>query len=194
MGGNRILKKCVFLDRDGTIIEDVDYLSTPEGVRILPGAIEGIKLLKRYGFLLIIITNQSGVARGYFTEDDLGAIHERMRSLLEAEGAHYDDLFYCPHHVDGVVEPFNIECDCRKPKTGMLTKAAGEYDIDLGRSFLVGDSERDLEAGKGIGCKTILVETPKNAATDLKEKADFSAHKLLEAAEWIIAQTPGGGG
>jgi len=190
MGSNRTLKKCVFLDRDGTIIEDVGYLSAPEGVRILPGAASGMKLLKKHGFLLVIITNQSGVARGYFTEDDLRAVHERMRTLLEAEGARYDDLFYCPHHVEGRVEPYNVECDCKKPKPGMLTKAAGKYDIDLERSFLVGDSERDLEAGSRAGCRTVLVETPADAASGLKEEPDFFAHNLLEAAKWIVAQLP----
>ena len=186
MKKNRALTKCIFLDRDGTIIEDVDYLSTPSGVKILPGAARGMELLKKDGYLLIIITNQSGVARGYFTEENLAAIHRKMRKLLRAQGADYDDLFYCPHHINGAVEPFNVECDCRKPKTGLLQKAKDKYNIDFSQSFFVGDMEGDIKAGKTAGCRTVLIESPKNAGADLKEKADYYARNLLEAARLIV--------
>ena len=181
-------KKCVFIDRDDTLIEDISYLAKPDGVRILDRAIEGIKLIKEHGFLLVIITNQSGIARGYFTEKDLAAIHKKMRALLRKGGADYDDLFYCPHHVDGVVEPFNVDCDCRKPKPGMFEKARKKRDIDFSRSFFVGDMQSDIEAGRSIGCKTVLIEGPKNIGANLKKEADYSAKNLLEAARWIIKE------
>jgi len=181
-------KKCVFLDRDDTVIQDISYLSEPDEVKILDFAVEGMKLLKEHGFLLVIITNQSGIARGYFTERDLAAIHKKMRALLRKGGADYDDLFYCPHHVDGVVKPFNIDCDCRKPKPGMLKKAQKKHNIDFSRSFLVGDMQSDIEAGRGVGCRTVLIKGPKNRGTDFNKKADHSAKNLFEAARWIIAE------
>jgi len=180
--------KAVFLDRDGTIIEDKMYLADPRAVRILPGAAQGMRILREHGYLLIVVTNQSGVARGYFTTEDLDRVHQRISELLRKEGVGYDGLYYCPHFKDGVVEPYNVDCECRKPKPGLILTAAKDFGIDLEKSFLVGDSERDIEAGRRAGVRTILLA----GQSDEKSKAiqaDYHAADLLEAANWIIGQT-----
>ena len=146
------MNKAVFLDRDKTIIEDKEgYINDPTKVKLLPGAAEAIKKLNKNSFKVIITTNQSGVGRNYFTEKDLTLIHQKMIELLQKEGAHLDDIYYCPHHPEEA-------CSCRKPLPGMIVEAAIEHDIDIKESYCIGDSERDIEAGKTAGCKTILIK------------------------------------
>jgi D-glycero-D-manno-heptose 1,7-bisphosphate phosphatase len=167
------MNKCVFLDRDGTIARDVPYCSAPEQFELLPGAGEGIRLFNTFGFKVILITNQSGVGRGYFSEEILGLIHEKMKAKLANFGAHIDAIYYCPHHPDE-------NCDCRKPKPKLIRLAAKDFDIDLGRSYLIGDSAKDIEAGKAAGCKTILIGNMDIANTP---KPDYAVANLLEAAK-----------
>jgi len=138
--------KAVFLDRDGTIARDVPYCSRPEDFELLPGAAEGIKLLNEHGFKVVVITNQSGIARGYFTEETLAKIHKKMQKELAKYGAHVDAIYYCPHHPDD-------NCECRKPKPKMVLQAALDLDINLSQSYVVGDSEMDLELARQAGCK-----------------------------------------
>lgn len=152
--------KAVFMDRDDTLIEDPGYINHPNQVRLLPGAAGSLIQLKKMGYLLIIVSNQSGVARGIVSEEVLEQIHHRLQKLLADEGAYLDAIYYCPYHPDGVVGRYRMESDLRKPNPGMLLKAAEEHDIDLSNSWMIGDSYRDVIAGKRAGCRTILIDSP----------------------------------
>lgn len=165
----------VFLDRDGTICKDVHYMRRPEQFELLPSAAEGIKLLNELGMKVIVATNQSGVARGYFTDADLKKIHERMIEELSKRGARIDAIYYCPHHP-------NDNCDCRKPKIGMLKKAEADFRLDLSKCFIVGDKRLDVKTGKNAGCASILILGPE---TEPNIKANLAAPNLYEAARII---------
>ena len=170
--------RAVFLDRDGTIAPDVNYCRRPEDFNLFPGAGEAVKLLNKHGFKVIIITNQSGIARGYFTTQTLDRIHQKMVDELSHYGAVLDAIYYCPHHPDD-------GCECRKPKTALFRRAAREIDIEFGLSYAVGDSSIDIEAGKALGCKTVLVTTgPKQE--DRLIHADYTANSLVQAAQLIL--------
>ena len=151
--------KACFLDRDGVLIEDVNYLSSPEQVNILPEAIKALQLLKDSNYKIIVVTNQGGVARGYFTEDSIPEIHNEIDRRLEHCKLHIDHYYYCPHHPDGSVKKYAISCNCRKPMPGMILQAVKDCNIDLNRSFLIGDKISDLLAAKNAGCPGYLVET-----------------------------------
>jgi len=138
--------KAVFLDRDGTIARDVPYCSRPEDFELLPGTAEGIKLLNEHGFKVVVVTNQSGIARGYFTERMLAKIHQKMITKLANHGANIYAIYYCPHHPDA-------NCDCRKPKPKMVLQAAIDLDINLSQSYVIGDGEMDVELARQAGCK-----------------------------------------
>jgi D-glycero-D-manno-heptose 1,7-bisphosphate phosphatase len=153
------LRAGLFLDRDGTINTEVDFLRTPDEVHLLPGAARAIREANEAKLPVVVMTNQSGIARGYLTEDDLARVHNRLRELLAAEGAHVDAIEYCPHHPTAGRPPYDVECDCRKPGTGMLRRAADRLGIDLAASFVVGDRCVDMEAGTRAGCRTVLVLT-----------------------------------
>jgi len=155
--------KAVFLDRDGTInrMLENDYVKTWEEFEFLPGAAEAIRALKAKGYLVIIVTNQRGIGRGVMTKEDLEHIHRRMCEELASAGAYIDDIFYCPHNIED-------DCQCRKPRPALLLQAQAKWDIDLGRSILIGDMESDIEAGRAAGCTTIRVQTNKGiTAADL---------------------------
>lgn len=186
-----VLKPAVFLDRDGTVILDAHYLSSPKEIEFLPGAIEGIKKLNEAGWRVIIISNQSGVARGIISEDILQTIDKTMHKLLLAQGAHLDGTYYCPHHPEHGVYPYKEDCDCRKPSPGMLKQAAREHQLDLSRSFMIGDKPSDIEAGENAGTKTILVLTGlgEESKKKLRKPADFIAPDLLAAADWLLGQS-----
>ncbi len=157
-------QKAIFLDRDGTINEYVGFLRKPEELALIPGAAEAIRLINTSGYLAIVITNQPVIARGEVSVAQLDEIHRKMATLLGREGAYIDALYYCPHHPDkgfeGEVPELKIECDCRKPKPGLLLRAAEDYNIDLTRSYMIGDSESDVIAGEKAGCHSILI--PRN--------------------------------
>lgn len=174
------MKRAVFLDRDGTIAKDVPYCSRPEDFKLLPRAAEGISLLNKIGFKVIIVTNQSGIARGYFNEDMLNKIHQKMRDDLAKFGAHIDDIYYCPHHPDD-------NCGCRKPKPTLIIKAAKEHRIDLGQSFMVGDKANDVKAGFAAGCRTVLlVSLTGTEAVQQETTPDFTAHDFEHALPYIM--------
>ncbi|MBO6304769.1 MAG: HAD family hydrolase [Selenomonadaceae bacterium] len=147
------MNKAVFLDRDGTINEDMAYLYKPEDFRWIAGAKEAIKYARDKGYLVIIVTNQSGVARGYFTEDDVKALHNFINDELQKINTKIDAFYYCPHHPKSNIPKYKAECNCRKPKSGMILQAAKDFDIDLSASFIFGDKERDILAGYGAGVK-----------------------------------------
>jgi D-glycero-D-manno-heptose 1,7-bisphosphate phosphatase len=153
------LKPAVFLDRDGVVIEDAHYLGASHQVRILPGAAEAIARLNRAGWVVVIVSNQSGVARGLFTEADVRAVHLHLAELLRGYGARIDAFQFCPHHPEAEVPAFRIDCECRKPKPGMLRQAASELGLSLTSSWMIGDRVTDLEAGAAAGCRTVLVRT-----------------------------------
>ncbi len=181
--------RAVFLDRDGTIIRDCEYLSDPAGIELLPGAAEALRALHEAGFLLVIITNQSGVARGLFDEAACRAVNERFVELLAERGAPVAAVYYCPHLPGAAVPEYDMECDCRKPGTALFTKAAGDLGIDFARSWAVGDSLRDLKPAKELGAATVLVLTGKGAAqaslADARAAADRIAADIREAADLI---------
>lgn len=151
------LKRAVFLDRDGTINEESGYLFRQEDCRFIPGAVEALSQLNQAGFLVVVVTNQSGIARGYYTEDDLKQLHIYMEKEIATAGGRVDGWYYCPHHPDYSSDA--TRCDCRKPLPGMLQIAADELGIDLGSSWMVGDKIADIRAGKAAGCHTALVKT-----------------------------------
>lgn len=151
--------EAVFLDRDGTIIEEVGYLARAEQVRLLSDADRAIRMWNDSGVRVIVVTNQAGVARGYFPESRVAEIHERLVELLAEAGARVDAFYYCPHHPVEGREPYRMDCACRKPKPGMLRSAARDWNLDLSRSWMIGDKACDARAGAAAGCRTILVRT-----------------------------------
>lgn len=177
----RNMQKAVFLDRDGTINKEVGFLRNIEDMELLPGAAEAVRRINESGYLAIVVTNQPVIARGEVTVLQLNEIHNKLETLLGNEGAYLDAIYYCPHHpdkgFDGEVPELKIACDCRKPKPGMLLRAAGDYNIDLSSSWMVGDSSRDIGAGIAAGCRTALIgggDFGQDATVgSLKEFADF---------------------
>jgi D-glycero-D-manno-heptose 1,7-bisphosphate phosphatase len=149
----------LFLDRDGTIIEEAEYLASPEQVRLIPGAAEAIARLNALGIPVVVVTNQSGVARGYFSEAQVAEVHAHLDWLLAKSSAHIDRYYVCPHHPREGVSAYRRDCDCRKPQPGLLLRAAAEMHLELGKSCVIGDKLTDLDAGARAGCRTILVRT-----------------------------------
>ncbi|MDY6029945.1 MAG: D-glycero-beta-D-manno-heptose 1,7-bisphosphate 7-phosphatase [Acidaminococcaceae bacterium] len=148
--------KAVFLDRDGVLNDDVGYLHKIEDLHWIDGAREALACLRKSGYTLFVVTNQSGIARGYYTIEDMKKLHEHMGRVLAAGGGAVEKFYYCPHHRDGSVAEYAVDCDCRKPKPGMLLQAMNEYDIDTEESFLIGDSSRDVDAAAAAGIKGYL--------------------------------------
>ena len=177
----------VFLDRDGTVNVEQEYLSSPDQLQLLPRTSEAIRTLNTLGMRVFIITNQSGVARGYYTEEAVGRVHEALRSLLKQEGALIDDFFYCPHLPGAANKRYDLECDCRKPKPGMLFQAAEKYSVDLRRSFVIGDRCIDVAAGKRVGAGTVLVATGYGAREiiECREEPDFFAEDVYAGVQYI---------
>ena len=170
------MHKAVFLDRDGTIARNVPYCSRPEDFELLPDAAEGIKLLNEHGFKVVVVTNQSVIARGYFTEEMLVSIHEKMITELAKQGAHIDAIYYCPHH------PYD-NCECRKPQPAMVLRAARDLDIDLSISYVIGDTEMYCEMAARAGCRGSA-----KIAGSVPTRADYQTATFKEAVEWIIKQ------
>lgn len=152
-------QEAVFLDRDGTLIEEVNYLSSPEQVRVFPGAAAAVRRWNEAGVKVIVVTNQAGVARGYFPESRIAEIHAHLSAVLAESGAVIDAYYHCPHHATHGVGEYRIACSCRKPSPGMLLTAAKEHGLDLSRSWMVGDKLCDVKAGAAAGCRTVLVRT-----------------------------------
>jgi len=168
--------KAIFLDRDNTLIEDPGYINNPDQVKLLPKAAEAIIQLRKMGYKIVVVSNQSGVARGIVTEEVLVDIHQKMLDLLQSENGYVDRIYYCPYHPDGVIGKYRKESEMRKPAPGMLLLAAKEMDIDLANSWMVGDSYRDVAAGKKAGCKTILINSPVHPPK--REKGDPEPDKV----------------
>jgi len=186
--------RAVFLDRDGTINEEVGYVNHLERFVLLPRVAEAIRLLNQHGLKAVVITNQSGVARGYFPESLVHLVHQRMQELLGREGAYLDGIYYCPHHPDVGSPPYRQKCGCRKPETGLVDKASTALDLDCSRSYLVGDRGNDFEFAHRIGAKGILVLTGygrgewEYCQDRWKAKPNHVAQDLYEAVQWILHQ------
>jgi D-glycero-D-manno-heptose 1,7-bisphosphate phosphatase len=180
----------VFLDRDGVINEEVGYLDNPQALKLIPGAVQAIRQLNRVHIPVIVVTNQAGVARGYFPEQRVHEIHETLSRLLAAEGAYIDRYYYCPHHPTEGFGPYRLDCKCRKPKPGMLFKAAEEFGLDLKKCYLIGDKALDIETGWRAGTRTILVLTGYGEEMwrnwPFLCKPDHIARNLQKAVEWIL--------
>jgi D-glycero-D-manno-heptose 1,7-bisphosphate phosphatase len=190
--GDQGRQAAVFLDRDGTINAEKDYLYLPRDFDFIAGAPEAIARLKQAGFLVIVVTNQSGVARGLFTENDVRLLHDHLQQELARFGCAIDAFYFCPHHPEHGQGFYKVDCTCRKGQPGMLLQAASEHGIDLSRSFMVGDKLADMEAGQAAGCRSILVRTGYGAAAAEKLEANdvVIVNDLAQAADYIL-QTEG---
>lgn len=187
-----MVKPAVFLDRDGTMIEDVGYLDSLSQVAFYPWTIDAIRMLNRAGLPVVVITNQAGIARGKFDEAFVGETHRSLDARLAAGGARVDAYYYCPHHPDGIVPAYTRRCDCRKPGHAMIDQAARELGLDPARSFMVGDKWLDIQAGRGASTRTILVRTglgadeERHPATGVT--ADAVVDNLAAAVGWILGK------
>lgn len=186
-----LMRPAIFLDKDGTLIDDVPYNVDPARIRLSDRAGEGLRLLARLGRPLIVVTNQSGVARGLFAEEALEPVRHRLRVLMEDHGAPLGGFYHCPHHPDASVPRFAVACTCRKPMPGMLLQAARDHGIDLARSWMIGDILNDVEAGRRAGCRTVLINNGNETEwlRSPEREPDFIAADLWQAASWIVAQT-----
>jgi histidinol-phosphate phosphatase family protein len=175
--------KAVFIDRDGTINVNIEYLDDPNNFKMYPGVAKGIKLLKKNGFKIIIITNQSGIARGYFSKETLEKIHKKMENELSKKGAKVDAIYYCPHHPED-------NCNCRKPETGLFKKAFKDFNIDSSKSYIIGDRMLDVEAGYKMGLKTVLVpEDKEKVEKEMRTsniKPNFVCENFYSGVRWIL--------
>lgn len=191
---DRKLQPAIFLDRDGTMNVDIGYVSSPDELEIYPWAPEAVRMINHAGFKAIVVTNQSGVARGLYTEETLASIHHRLMSELERGNAYLDEIYYCPHHPRVGGPSYRMVCDCRKPLPGMLRKAERELRIDLQNSFVIGDKASDVELAKNGGTSSVLVLTGYGRETVSNPelwpcKPDFIAEDLLSAVKRVLDTT-----
>lgn len=180
-------RKAIFLDKDGTLIPNIPYNIDPEQISLMPGAASALMRLQTQGYIFVVISNQAGVAKGLFQESDLLGVKQKVESLLYSEGIELSGFYYCPHHPDGLVAEYRLNCGCRKPNDGMIRTAACELSIDLERSWMIGDILNDVEAGNRAGCRSILL----NHGNETEwvdgpfRKPDFVAADLVQAADFI---------
>ncbi len=186
------LRPAVFVDRDGTLNREVNYLTRPDELRLLPGAADAIARLRQAGYAVVVVTNQSAVARGLITEDDLESIHNELRRQLGCDRVELDGVYYCPHHPEHGAASYRMDCNCRKPRPGLLLRAASDLNLDLKRSVMVGDKLIDLQAGWNAGCRAALVltghgeGTRTNADAEILRRIDCIAHDLSRVADWLL--------
>ena len=189
------LRQAVFLDRDGVILQDVSYLVNREQIRVFGHTPRSLELLSKAGFTLIVVSNQAAVARGLISCLDVINLHTLVtHEIISGNGPLLDGFYFCPHHPNATVPGFRVVCDCRKPKPGLILRAATEHRIDLSKSFMVGDRVSDIVAGKAAGCRTVLVQTGAHQAPpietdvpfDITARADHTCLDLSEAANWIV--------
>lgn len=186
--------RAVFLDRDGTINEEVGYLCEVDRLRFIPGVVRALTTLSQAGFKLIVVTNQAGVAKGYYSESAVQVMHAEIAKRLARQGAYIDAFYYCPHHPAATVEQYQLRCGCRKPMPGMILSAAEAYGIDLSQSYMIGDKLSDIEAGRQAGCNTILVRTGYGLITEPTLLQEGSSPicvvaDLDAASQWILHRT-----
>ncbi|HYH56886.1 MAG TPA: HAD family hydrolase [Anseongella sp.] len=185
------MNKVVFLDKDGTLIENVPYNTDPGKIRFCPGVPEALRLLQEYGYKLIVVSNQAGVAYGFFKEEDLRTVKNALQERLAEYGVQLDGFYYCPHHIRGKVSRYALNCTCRKPMPGMLIRGAVEHGADLSSSWMIGDILDDIEAGNCAGCKTVLIDNGNETEwvySSARRKPHFLVKDMEEAARCIISQ------
>lgn len=185
------LHRVVFIDRDGTLNVEKNYVYRPEDFELIPRTAEALRLLRHYGYTLIVVSNQSGVARGFYTLNDVQSLENHIREILAKEHASVDAFFYCPHHPEGKVPAYSVDCDCRKPKTGLFDRANAQFPADLSHSWMIGDSLRDIEFGINAGLRPVLVRTGYGAETEKviaerKIPVETIADDFFAAASYII--------
>lgn len=183
------MNKAVFLDKDGTLVKDVPHNSDPDKVELYSDSLQALRTLQRAGYLLVIVSNQPGVALGYFEEEALHDIERRLDDLFSQEGVKLDGFFYCPHDPKGRIEGYAISCDCRKPRDGLIRHAASALDIDVSESWMIGDILHDVEAGNRAGCRTILVDRGNETEWQYGDyrQPDFMVTDLMEAVAHVLA-------
>ncbi|GGH57290.1 histidinol-phosphate phosphatase family protein [Filimonas zeae] len=183
------MNKAVFIDKDGTLVKNVPYNIDPARMMVEPGAVEALTLLQQNDYLIVVVSNQGGIAKGYFTEKDLMKANSHLAGMLAEEGVFVDAFYYCPHHPDGIIADYATKCSCRKPAPGMLLRAAQELQIDLSESWMIGDILDDVEAGHRAGCKSILYDVGNETewVLDRFRNPDHKITNLLKAAD-IICQ------
>jgi len=187
------MQPAVFLDRDGTMVHDVGYLSRFEDLRWYPWTIEAVRLLSRAGFLVCVTTNQSGIALGFCSDTFVRRVHDHMGAEIAAAGGRVDGWFYCPHHPEAQIEALRLDCDCRKPKPGMIDQALDRFSIDLSRSFVIGDKTADIGLATGVGARGILVRTGYGESELVRHEGrmpgvSYVATDLMAATVWILAE------
>jgi D-glycero-D-manno-heptose 1,7-bisphosphate phosphatase len=189
-----MINRAIFLDRDGTLNEEAGYIASADRFRLYSFAAEALRLINQSDLKAIVLTNQSGVARDYFTETALIEIHELMRGTLRLQGARIDAIYYCAHHPDYGSPPYRLDCDCRKPRPGLAEKAARDFDLDLKRCYVIGDRYRDIETAYAVGARGVLVMTGygreeyETRRREWPRQPDYVAEDLLEAVKWILAE------
>ncbi len=190
VGDKTMHHKAVFIDKDGTLIENVPYNVNPKLIQFTDGMKEGLKLLSQAGYKLIIISNQSGIARGKFKEEELLSLGDHLCKKLEKMGVPIAGFYYCPHHPGGKIEQYSINCFCRKPNPGMLFQASRDHSINLAESWMVGDILDDMEAGRRTECRTIMINNGNETEWRLtsNRRPHFVANNMLEVAELILAE------
>ena len=187
------MKRAVFIDRDGTISEEVGYINHPSRFRVFPYAAAAIKQLNDNGWLAIVVTNQAGVARGYFSEEMIQTVHAEMKQELERNGARLDAIYYCAHHPSVGDPPYRFDCDCRKPKPGLISRAAQDFEIDLPDSWMLGDRYSDIELARNAGVKSMFVMSGygrgewEHQRANWSQQPDLVAENLLEGVGVIVA-------
>jgi D-glycero-D-manno-heptose 1,7-bisphosphate phosphatase len=192
-----VLKPAVLMDRDGTLAHEVGYINHLSRFKLHPFAVEAVRVVNRAGFLAVVVTNQAGVARGYFPESLIGEVHAVVQAAMESGGARLDGIYYCPHHPSAGEPPYRQDCDCRKPRPGLALRAAAELAIDLSRSWVVGDRPGDLELAWNVGARGALVKTGYGLGEltfnrhRFRREPDLVAEHLLEAVERIVGRGDG---
>lgn len=190
VGGAPPVRRAVFLDRDGTMLEEGNYVDRLDRLVFFPYTIDAIRALNDENFAVVVVTNQSGVARGMYPESFVTEGHEYIDGRLRAGGARVDGYYYCPHHPEGSVTALRQDCDCRKPRPGQLLQAAKDLNLDLRQSFIIGDRWKDIEAGKAVGARAVLVRTGYGREAEQTKPADDTAvvDNLIQAVSWILRQ------
>jgi D-glycero-D-manno-heptose 1,7-bisphosphate phosphatase len=187
-------RRAIFMDRDGTLCDEVGYVNHIDRVRLLPRSAAAVRKANDAGYQTVVVTNQAGVARGYFSESLVDLVHDRIRGMLAESGARLDGIYYCPHHPEVGAPAYRKACDCRKPRPGLLLRARDEMGIDLPSSYMIGDSVRDIEAGRSVSATTILVLTGygrgelEYQSHAWPARPDHVAEDLMDAVDWILAR------
>lgn len=184
----QLRRPAIFCDKDGTLVRDVPYNVDPEKIVLMPGALSALQHFQHAGYAIVIASNQSGVAKGYFQADALRAVEDALRALFASVGVRLSGFYFCPHHPQGIVADYACVCDCRKPQPGLLQQAARELNLDLGQSWMIGDLLNDVEAGRRAGCRSILLDSGGETewiAGPFREP-EFVTSDLLAAADWIL--------